>query len=166
MSSTIHHLEMKSAGEFFPAEIPEGFKLDRVRDPAINERFYRDVGAPWQWTDRLVWAKEEWARWAMRAELETWLVSFEGEEAGYFELEKQEEGSVEIVYFGLLPAMIGRRLGAAMLTAAIKRAWEIEGTRRVWVHTCTEDHPHALANYEKRGFREFRRETVKNGIRL
>jgi len=38
----------------------------------------------------------------------------------------------------------------------VRRAWQLPGTRRVWVHTCTQDHPHALANYRKRGFRVFK----------
>jgi hypothetical protein len=31
-------------------------------------------------------------------------------------------------------------------------AW---AARRVWVHTCTHDHPNALNNYLKSGFRIF-----------
>ena len=36
--------------------------------------------------------------------------------------------------------------------AAVERAWEL-ATDRVWVHTCTLDHPSALPNYRARGFR-------------
>ncbi len=160
MNSTIYSLEMNSWGGFSPSGIPAGFAFTQVHDPVINERLYREIGEKWQWTDRLGWREEQWTRWAMRAEVETWIVSFEGEEAGYFELEKQEKGNVEIVYFGLRAAMIGRGIGSAMLTVAIKRAWADSGTRRVWVHTCSEDHPHAVANYEKRGFRVFKTEVV------
>ena len=39
-----------------------------------------------------------------------------------------------------------------MLTEAIRRAWALDA-QRVWLHTCTEDHPAALPNYQKRGFR-------------
>jgi GNAT superfamily N-acetyltransferase len=67
---------------------------------------------------------------------------------------------VEIVYFGLLPSMIGKGLGSAMLTLVVQEAWRIEDTQRIWLHTCSEDHPHALANYEKRGFRLFRTEVL------
>jgi hypothetical protein len=30
------------------------------------------------------------------------------------------------------------------------------GPRRVWVQTCSLDHPRALGNYEARGFKVFR----------
>ena len=49
--------------------------------------------------------------------------------------------------------MIGKGIGGGMLSLAVREAWEIKGTQRVWLHTCSDDHPHALGNYEKRGFR-------------
>jgi hypothetical protein len=33
------------------------------------------------------------------------------------------------------------------------------GAARVWLHTCTLDHPQALSNYEARGMRRFKQET-------
>jgi hypothetical protein len=38
------------------------------------------------------------------------------------------------------------------------RAWDW-GATRVWVHTCSLDHPSALANYQARGMRLYRHET-------
>ncbi|MFT6864669.1 MAG: GNAT superfamily N-acetyltransferase [Akkermansiaceae bacterium] len=160
MSSTIYYFEMTSRQEFQAGAIPEGFELRRVNDPAINARLYREVGAEWRWTDRLVWSEGEWAKWVKRAEVETWVAFLKGEEAGYLELDCQQEGRMEIAYFGLLPAMIGKGLGGAMLTKAVEVAWRLQGTERVWLHTCTEDHPHAISNYKKRGFRLFRTEVV------
>jgi GNAT superfamily N-acetyltransferase len=52
--------------------------------------------------------------------------------------------------------MFGKGLGSAMLSFAVAQAWSRTNTTRVWLHTCTEDHPHALANYQKRGFRLFK----------
>jgi GNAT superfamily N-acetyltransferase len=77
-----------------------------------------------------------------------------GTPAGYFELERQAKGNVEIAYFGLLPGFIGKGLGAYLLTFATRRAWDM-GAARVWVHTCDLDHPRTLANYQARGFRIF-----------
>ena len=64
-------------------------------------------------------------------------------------------GGIEIVYFGLLVNFIGKGLGGAMLSRALQHAWAL-GPERVWVHTCTLDHPAALANYEARGMRIYR----------
>jgi GNAT superfamily N-acetyltransferase len=75
-------------------------------------------------------------------------------------MEIQEGGNIEIVYFGLLPLMIGKGIGGGVLSLAIREAWKIKGAQRVWLHTCSEDHPHALGNYEKRGFRLFKTEVI------
>jgi len=39
----------------------------------------------------------------------------------------------------------------------VRDAWSLR-PRRVWLHTCTLDHPHALANYMARGFVPYRTE--------
>ena len=77
-----------------------------------------------------------------------------GTPAGYFELDDQD-GDVEIAYFGLLPQFLGKGLGGGFLTAAVEKAWEM-GAARVWVHTCSLDHPNALKNYQARGFQIYR----------
>ena len=66
---------------------------------------------------------------------------------------------MEIAYFGLVPAAIGRGLGRALLTAAVDAAWSLKPVpSRVWLHTCTLDHPAALRNYLARGFQVSRTE--------
>lgn len=160
MSSTVFHLEILSPSELKPAEVRSGFEFVEIRSASESSRLYREVGGSWQWEDRLPWSLERWEHWVSSSNVITWHVFFNGEEAGYVEVERQAEGSVEIVYFGLLPEMIGKGLGGGMLTLAVRRIWEMDGTERVWLHTCTEDHPAAMANYEKRGFRLFRTEFV------
>ena len=84
-------------------------------------------------------------------------MSVRGAPAGYFELRRDDEADVEIAYFGLLHQFLGRGLGAHLLTEAVERAWAI-GATRVWLHTCSLDHPAALPNYVKRGFTAYRTE--------
>jgi GNAT superfamily N-acetyltransferase len=91
------------------------------------------------------------------------LLSVAGAPAGYFELESHRDGSVEVSYFGLLPEFRGRGLGKYMLTEAAQGAWA-QGANRVWLHTCTLDHPGALANYLGRGFRPFKTETYEASL--
>jgi hypothetical protein len=50
------------------------------------------------------------------------------------------------------------------LTLAVREAWNVEpldadAVRRVWLHTSSLDHPNALGNYQRRGFRPYRRVT-------
>jgi GNAT superfamily N-acetyltransferase len=159
----IYHLEMTSPADLRPSPArAAGFRVERARipTPELNRFFYTAVGGDWYWIDRLGWTLEQWRAWVDRPELETWIGYLEGTPAGYFELERQPGGQVELVYFGLLPGFLGRGIGGALLTAAVERAWAM-GASRVWVHTCSLDGPAALRNYEARGFRRYKTETVE-----
>ncbi|HEX4959831.1 MAG TPA: GNAT family N-acetyltransferase [Thermoanaerobaculia bacterium] len=153
----ISYLEMLSAGDLRPSPLPAGFEVRQARIPApeLNRFFYAAVGRDWHWTDRLEWTEADWLAYLDRPELETWIGYAEGTPAGYFELERQDAGDVELKYFGLLPRFLGRGLGGALLTTAAERAWSL-GASRLWLHTNTLDSPAALQNYLARGFRVFR----------
>lgn len=161
-----HHLEMTDPAAVRPARgtIP-GLEIRQAMHPCpeLNRFLYTAVGGDWYWIDRLGWTYEQWRRWVDRPELQTWLAYLDGTPVGYFELEAQLRGDVEIAYFGLLPQFVGRGLGGVLLTAAIERGWQ-RGARRVWVHTCTLDHPRALANYQARGMRLFKQETEEEEL--
>lgn len=156
----IFHLEMRDRQAFVPKQRSTDFELALVEpaDPSLNQQLYRDVGSAWQWTDRLSWDGPKWSEYVTRNSLSTWIGYWKGKRAGYFELESQNQGDVEIVYFGLLPEFIGMGLGGILLTAAVQYAWREPNTTRVWLHTCSNDHKHALANYLKRGFQLFKTE--------
>jgi GNAT superfamily N-acetyltransferase len=161
-SVTTYHLEMLDPRELRPKRSSRGdvtLSLIHPPMPELNRFFYTAVGADWYWLERLPWTFADWLAYLHRPELETWMLAVQGTPAGYFELEAQAESSVEIRYFGLLPAFVGAGLGGHLLTCAIERGFAI-GAKRVWVHTCTQDHPQALANYQARGLRLFKEETV------
>jgi GNAT superfamily N-acetyltransferase len=148
------YLELRSPEQLRPAPPPDD-RVEFVKLDAITTSHYRalydGVGDAHHWRDRRVWSGERLAAHLARSEITVWECRHAGEVAGFFELELRDDGSVEIAYFGLLPAFIGRGLGKAMLTRAAHEAWAL-GANRVWLHTCTLDSPHALANYKARGF--------------
>jgi GNAT superfamily N-acetyltransferase len=133
-------------------------RLDRS-DTGRYRALYSEVGGDWNWIDRREWSDERIAAHLGREEISVWMLRLpvEGATTGYFELESHGPGDVEIAYLGLRPAYIGQRLGGELLARAVETAWEL-GARRVWLHTCSLDSPHALPNYRARGFREFREE--------
>ncbi len=155
------YLEMSSPDELRPCAgaVPDRTEVRRAEIPLpeLNRFLYAAVGDEWHWTDRLSWSFERWMEYLERPEIETWVLSVRGTPAGYFELERREMGTVEILFFGLLPAFIGRGLGGYLLTKAVERGWEL-GAARVTLNTCSLDHPSALAAYEARGFRIIREE--------
>jgi GNAT superfamily N-acetyltransferase len=141
------YLELTDAAGIRPAKgSAEIVKVDPP-DGAVNRRFYEEIGAHYQWLDH---RGEDAAWWRQHArEVETWVIP----DAGYYELHTVGD-DVEIAYFGLLPAFHGRGWGGALLEHALRRGFAL-GTR-VWVHTCTLDGPHALANYQARGLVPYR----------
>src|SRR5262249_3986155 len=147
---TTYHLEMTDPKDFRPTARRRAdleIRQAEIPCPELNRFFYATVGGNWFWLDRLAWPYEQWLNYVNRPELKPWYALFSGTPAGYFELESQPASGVEIVYFGLLPQFVGQGLGGPLLSAAIERAWHMNA-KRVWVHTCTLDHPSALANYQ------------------
>jgi len=132
-------------------------RRDRISVDAYR-LLYRDVGEPVNWRDRNAWTDAQLAHHLARREITVWECLVGRESAGYFELDRHDDRSVEIAYFGLRPEYIGRGIGKVMLTRAAEEAWAL-GASRVWLHTCTLDSAHALPNYLARGFAQFRRET-------
>lgn len=152
--TTTYYLQMLDRSQLRAKAAPRGLEISMVveSEMEINRDFYRDLGAKWGWTDKLQWTDQQWGDYVNRPEFQTWTASVDGDPAGYFALEFQAPGDVEIAYFGLLDQYIGRGLGGALLSEAVEQAWSFGRVSRVWVHTCTLDHPSALANYRNRGF--------------
>lgn len=150
---TTYYLEMLDRGALQAKAGPSNFAVSILGESAleVNRQFYQKVGGGWQWTDRLKWSDEQWQAYVNRPALATGVVTVDGQPAGYFELESQQGGDVEIVQLGLLPQYVGCGLGGALVTAAIESAWSITGSKRVWLHTCSKDHKSALKNYQRRG---------------
>ncbi len=118
-------------------------------DGAVNRRFYEEIGGLYSWLDH---RGKDLAWWQEHAQqVETWVIP----DAGYCELH-QAGRDVEIAYFGLLPGFHGRGWGGALLEHALRRGFQLGD--RVWVHTCTLDGPHALANYQARGLVPYKTE--------
>ncbi|MET7680724.1 GNAT family N-acetyltransferase [Streptomyces sp. NPDC005423] len=162
---TTWSLEQTDPTDLLPAPAPEGdVRIVRaeVPSPEFSRFLYTSVGGDIRWTDRLGWSHARWREHLDRPGVETWVGFDRGTPAGYAELDPQDDGAVEIVYFGLLPAFRGRGLGGHLLARGAARAWDLADrwpgrtpTKRVWLHTCSLDGEHARANYLRRGFTLF-----------
>jgi len=156
-----YYLEMKSPDNLIEKIDANGLlvveaEIDEFR---LNKFLYILIGEPWEWTDKLPWSDHQWRTYVENPQLRTWVAYFKGSIAGYFELKTDADGNTEIMYFGLAENFIGKRLGGYFLSKAIKSAWNISATKRVWLHTCSLDHKAALANYQSRGFTVYKTET-------
>ena len=161
---TTWFLEMLSREQLRPA-FPPVLVADVAKvapDWRLSRWFYAEIGRNWSWTDRLAWTDGQWRQWVERPGYEMWSARCGGAFAGYLELDGQPTGDVEVAYFGLLPQYVGRVLGGHLLSLGVGAAWD-KRAMRVWTHTCSLDGPHALGNYEARGFRVYKR-TVEEQV--
>lgn len=159
----ITHLEMLAppAGTAPPQPVlPLPLVLMAARKP--NLRFYRflygSVGDPWLWYERRKMPDDQLAAILADPAVEVTVAYIGGVPAGYFELDSRKSGEVELAYFGLVPEFIGLKLGPYLLDCAVRKAWA-KGPKRVWVHTCSLDHPKALKLYQRAGFVPFAEES-------
>lgn len=157
------YLSLDDKKQFRPTTLRDaGVRIER-RSPCpvpLYRQLYSDVGGPWFWHERLEWTDQQLEQHLGAQNVAVWELLVDRDSAGFFELLRLDDGSVEIAYFGLTPKFIGRGLGGAMLTRAVQEAWAMGGAR-VWLHTCTLDSERALPAYKARGFREYKTERLE-----
>lgn len=118
-------------------------------------RLYDGVGRDYLWWLRRTLSDAELDAVLGDRAISVHLLHDRGEELGFYELDRRNWPNINLAYFGLMPAAIGRGVGIAFLHHAIRTAWA-EGCSALTVNTCTADHPRALPNYVKAGFRVLR----------
>jgi GNAT superfamily N-acetyltransferase len=139
------------------AAAPAGLTLRRLgADVALYRTLYRAIGENLLWVGRAGLADAALAAILADPRVEV-LVAFAGDRPiGLAELDRRaEDGAVELVYFGLVPDHVGAGAGRWLMARAIAAAFARPATR-LWLHTCTFDHPRALAFYRRAGFRPYK----------
>ena len=135
-------------------------RLVNPPDFQLNKFFYKQIGKKHRWVDRLIWNENQWIRYINNSNVKTYILQDGNDLAGYFEqIFDQKKLEYEIAYFGILQDYVGKRLGGYLLSEAIKKSF-LMGANRVWVHTCSLDHKHALKNYLSRGMKIFKSEII------
>ena len=162
-----NYLEINSIKELKYSKKPNQNCLLRLINPPdfqINKFFYKQVGKKYRWIDRLTWNEQTWINYVEDPKVKTYVLKNNENLVGYFEqIFHFEKKDCELAYFGILEDYYGKKYGGFLLTQAIKNSF-INGIERVWVHTCSLDHKYALKNYEARGMRIFKTETINLNI--
>jgi GNAT superfamily N-acetyltransferase len=158
IAAIVTHLEMRERPAL-PPDPPEAWTLRRVDhpDPDWFRDLYRRVGEEWLWFSRLRLSDAELAAIINAPLVEVYALAHDGRDEGLLELDFREPNECELVYFGVTTRLIGSGAGCFLMNRALERAWS-QAITRVWLHTCSFDHPNALAFYQRAGFRPFRRQ--------
>jgi GNAT superfamily N-acetyltransferase len=133
----------------------------QLKEPSVEYYLYlyNAVGSDINWVDRTLLPKEELKRMICNPKVIIYVMHYQGHPAGYSELHREAGDSIELAYFGLLPRFRGKGLGKYLLNFTIDKAFQYF-PRRLWLHTCNLDHPHAMQNYLRRGFQVFDQKIV------
>ena len=159
-----NYLEINSIEDLKEALEPDGDHSLNLLEPQnfqLNKFFYKNIGKKHKWIDRLVWTENQWIDYVSSEKVETYVLKYKEDLAGFFELIfHSEKNEIEIAYFGILEEFQNKKLGSYLLSQAIQKSFE-KDINRVWVHTCSLDHKNALNNYIARGMKIFKTETIR-----
>ena len=151
---TVTYLEMKAPPDRPTPPAPAvAYRIEHLARPSVPfyRYLYNVVGEPWLWHERRKVSDAALAGILNDPSLWLQVIYADGEPAGYAELTAASRPDIELAYFGIVPKFIGKGLGPTLLHAAVDAAWRRE-PRRLWVHTCSLDHPKAMRCYELAGF--------------
>ena len=158
LAAVVTALEMRARPT--PKPLPASpFRLERwtAPGPAKYRALFARVGGPWLWFSRLVMDEAALIAIIHDPAVEIFAVlDRSGIEVGLLELDFRRAGECELSYFGLAPELAGQGHGRWLMAHALTLAWR-PGVERVWVHTCSLDHPGALGFYRRAGFTPFAR---------
>lgn len=158
LAMVVTHLEMREAAPLRDVLAPEGVAL-RALTPTLD--WYRDifrrVGQDWLWFGRLTKTDAELQALLSDADTQFFTLTKDGSDEALLELKFTADGTCELAYFGLTPALIGSGAGRYLMNHAIRAAWA-RPISRFHLHTCTLDSPQALSFYIRSGFTPFKRQ--------
>jgi len=156
LAAIVTSLEMRERPE--ARALPASpFRLERRIEPATAayRDLFRRVGAPWLWFSRLAMSDAELEAIIRDPRVEIYaLLDPADAEVGIVELDFRQPRECEIAFFGLVPELTGKGHGDWLMAQALTLGWRKQVTR-MWVHTCTLDHPGALGFYRRNGFTPF-----------
>lgn len=158
LAAVVTSLEMRERPK--PRPLPASpLRLLPWRDPVPEtyRTLFRRVGAPWLWFSRLMLDDAALSAIIRDPEVDLYaVVDRGGIEIGMLELDFRTPNECEIAFFGLVPELTGKSHGDWLMAQALALGWRSPVTR-MWVHTCTLDHPGALGFYRRHGFTPFAR---------
>jgi GNAT superfamily N-acetyltransferase len=149
----LHYLEMRAPSQLRPSlqAVPD---VRECRDPSVVRGTTLAVGAPYGWPSQR-WDDSTWAAYLARSDIRHWTAHRDNQVVGLASL-RFADHETEIDTFGLVPTAVGAGLGGAFLSRIIRIAWRVNpSAERLWLHTSSGDHVHALGNYVARGFEPF-----------
>jgi GNAT superfamily N-acetyltransferase len=157
IAAVVTYLEMRMPPAEWPPTTSE-FEIRPVPQPDLEwyRQLFRKVGEPWLWFSRVRMGNDELHAIIRNPAVDIFALSHNGSDEGLLEFDRRLFPEIELAFFGMTHALIGKGAGRALLTHGLRLEWQ-HRPERIWVHTCTVDHPSALGFYHKMGFTPYKR---------
>ena len=158
LAAVVTYLEMRAPADA-PPPLASDLCVQRVETPKIcwYRMLFRAVGEEWLWSSRLRMSDSELLTILRAPGVEVFALRRNETDCGLLELDFREAGACEIVFFGVTPDAVGSGAAHVMMRFAIARGFA-RPVSRLWLHTCTLDHPRALPFYLRAGFEPYLRQ--------
>lgn len=151
-------LEMRAKPALRPSPEMPSSRLERLGTggvPRYRALFHR-VGDEYLWASRLVAPDAQLEASLNDERLELYALTVGGHDEGILELDFRVAGECELGLFGVSVPLLQTGAGRWLINRGIEIAWS-HPIERFWLHTCTLDHPNALAFYKRTGFTPYER---------
>ncbi|WP_342629293.1 GNAT family N-acetyltransferase [Nguyenibacter vanlangensis] len=155
----VTYLQMTEPPRGEPLHIPD-LETSITREVPRAEAYlllYRAIGDYVQWDHRLRMSHDELVQFLNATSSHIYVLRWNTEAVGLCEFEGVGTPDIELVHFGVVPAMQGRGLGRYLLDRALRAVWSY-GPRRIWLHTDTNDHRNAISTYMRADFKIYKRQ--------
>jgi GNAT superfamily N-acetyltransferase len=157
IASVVTYLEMRAPHPVATAPKAD-FAIRKIAAPDNQwyRRIFRAVGEPWLWFSRLQLSDEDLHAIIGDPAVDIFALSADGVDKGLLEFDGRKFPNIEVAFFGVTLDLVGKGAGAALMAHGLEFEWK-RGPQRIWLHTCTADHPSALRFYQKFGFVPYKR---------
>ncbi len=158
LANIAHRLEMREKPKRAMAPFPSDLHFEPAAkaDPVAYRALFRAIGQDLLWFSRLLMSDEKLLSTLTDPGTESFALKRGEAIIGILELSFRDMPDCELSFFGLIPSEVGGGLGRILIDEAIRRAFE-KPISRIWLSTCTLDHPKALGFYRKAGFKPYAR---------
>jgi GNAT superfamily N-acetyltransferase len=159
LAAVVTSLEMRTRPALRPERVDAAWTLRHEAAPtaAWYRELFARMGRDWLWFSRLAMNEAELTGIITDPRVQIHVLELDGRDVGYVELDFREAETCEVAFFAVGSALQGGGAGRWLMNRALELAWS-QPIERLWVHTCTLDHPRALAFYQRSGFVAYKRQ--------
>ncbi len=159
LATIVTSLEMFSKPKKRDVTNNPDWHLEFVANPEPDQyrAIYRKVGLEWLWFSRIMMPEQQLTSIISDPLVEIRFLTVGGDIEGLLELDYRTEGNCELAFLGVSDKLMGKGAGSWLMQRALDLAWSTP-INRLWIHTCTLDHPRALPFYIRSGFRPYKRQ--------